>query len=251
MTATQIETGHATSVGLVRDKQEDRYLDASPIIAVADGMGGLPRGDFAAQAVIDALGDITFPGPTASARSEIKKAVRRAAYKIARTTTAKRGGHGAGTTLVGAVYGRATSKDSWLIFHVGDSRMYCYEDGELSSLTRDHSVVQDMVDAGIMNAEEARYDPRRNIVTRAVGTTHAVVPTFRHIESHGQILLACSDGVTDELTDWEMSDIMQEYENSDLSVIATALVDAALEAGGRDNATCVLARAVAGRNAGE
>lgn len=239
----RIETGHATSLGNVREKQEDRFLDADPIIAVADGMGGLSRGAFAAQTVIDCLASITFTGPTAAARADIKKSIHRAASKISKATT-KRGGEGAGTTVVGAVFGKATSKDSWLIFHIGDSRMYSYEDGELSLLTTDHSVVQEMVDAGIMTLEEARYDPRRNIVTRAVGTTESVIPTFRHVEARGQILLACSDGVTDELTNWEISDIMQEYENSELGDIASAIVEAALEAGGRDNATVVLARAV-------
>ena len=242
-TTVRIETGHATSIGRVREKQEDRLLDSAPMIAVADGMGGLSRGDFAAQTVIDALGSVTINGSTASARAEIKKAVHRASNKISKATT-KRGGEGAGTTVVGAVFGRATSKDSWLVFHIGDSRMYCYEDGELTLLTTDHSVVQEMVDAGIMTLEEARYDPRRSILTRAVGTPESVIPTFRHVESRGQVLLACSDGITDELTNYEISDIIQEYENSDLTDIASAIVDAALKAGGRDNATVVLARAL-------
>lgn len=233
-----IETGHATAIGHVRARQEDRLLCAPPIIAVADGMGGLSQGDIAAQAAIDALRAIRFPGSTVGARTEIKKAIVRAERTMSKAASE------CGTTLVGAVLGRATSKDSWLVFHVGDSRMYSYRDGELERLTVDHSVVQELVDAGMITREQARYDPRRGIVTRAVAAGAPSEPTFRHVEACGQILIACSDGISDELTDWEISDIMRRSEHRGLGAAAQELVDAALDSGGRDNATVVLARAV-------
>lgn len=237
----RVETGHATSVGRVRTKQEDRYLDSGRMIAVADGMGGLARGDFAARTMIDALAERRMPDRTAQVRTELKRAINRAGHKIARSS--HRGAE-CGTTVVGAVLGQATASPSWLIFHVGDSRMYSYENGDLECLTRDHSLVQELIDAGIISREQARYDPRRSIVTRAIGTSVSAEPSFRHVEATPRILIACSDGISDELTHEEISDIMRRYEGETLTDTARALVDAALESGGRDNATVVLARAV-------
>lgn len=238
-----IETGCATSIGNVRVKQEDRFVDASPLIAVADGMGGLNRGDIAAQTMVDILSGISFTGSTVQARGEIKKAIERAGVKLAKLGSKKLGGE-SGTTLVGAVLGRGTAKDCWLVFHVGDSRLYSFDKGVLKALTRDHSVVQDLVDAGILTPGQARIDPRRSIVTRAIGTAVSSQPDFRLVEVTGQVLIACSDGITDELDDEDIEWILKEHEDSSLDEIAHALVDGALEVGGHDNATVVLARAI-------
>lgn len=229
-----IEIGSATAIGHVRQRQEDRLLAAPPVIAVADGMGGLEDGDMAAERMIEELTAMQLDGSTAQARAEIKRAIARAARAI---------GPRSGTTVVGAVLARATATHSWLVFHVGDSRMYSYADGELEALTTDHSLVQELIDTGMLGREEARYDPRRSIVTRAVGADVCAEPAFRHVAASGQILLACSDGITDELSEWEIAEILGR--GGSLDHIAQALVEAALEAGGSDNATVVLARASA------
>ncbi|MGO1402542.1 MAG: PP2C family protein-serine/threonine phosphatase [Flaviflexus sp.] len=238
-----IETGHATAVGHVRTKQEDRYLDAAPVIAVADGMGGLDRGDYAAETMIAALEDCTFGGTTAEARSAIKSAITKADTKLAKVRAKKNGGE-SGTTIVGAVLGRGTARDCWLIFHVGDSRLYTFEDGSLQQLTCDHSLVQELMETGMLTEAQARIDPRRSIVTRAVGTAVSSQPDFRLVEARGQLLIACSDGISDELDDEDIAWIISENADKDPSEIATALVDAALEMGGHDNATVVVARAI-------
>ncbi|WP_182354055.1 PP2C family protein-serine/threonine phosphatase [Flaviflexus huanghaiensis] len=228
----QIVTGFATAIGHVRTRQEDRLLVAPPIIAVADGMGGLDAGDVAAEKMIGELESLNLDGSTAGARAEIKRAISRAERAI---------GPASGTTVVGAVLGLATAKHSWLVFHVGDSRMYSYVDGQLEALTTDHSLVQELVDTGVLSREEARYDPRRAIVTRAVGASICSEPAFRHVDAEGCILLACSDGITDELSEWEIEDIMGG--GGSLDDVAQTLVDAALDASGSDNATAILARA--------
>ncbi|WP_054952312.1 PP2C family protein-serine/threonine phosphatase [Flaviflexus massiliensis] len=242
-TRPRIETGFATSIGNVRDKQEDRYLGGDPIIAVADGMGGLSRGDVAAETVIDTLSAITFTGTTVQARKEIRKALAKASAKLAKSAQKKNASE-SGTTVVGAVLGRGTAKNCWLVFHVGDSRLYSFGDGELIPLTTDHSIVQELVDTGALTPAQARIDPRRSIVTRAIGTAVPAEPDFRLVEATGQLLMACSDGITDELDDEDIAWILEQNADLELDELAQKLVDSALEVGGHDNATVVLARAI-------
>ncbi|MDO5723863.1 MAG: protein phosphatase 2C domain-containing protein [Flaviflexus sp.] len=240
-----IEVGSASDVGLVRTRQEDRRLHRGTLIAVADGMGGLSRGDVAAQTAVDYLSQLNLIEPkTSRARAEIRDAVARANVEISRSCPR---GTMAGTTLAGAVRGQATSRSAWLIFHVGDSRVYEYSEGEVQRLTRDHSLISELVAAGVITPEQAKYHPQRAVVTRAIGTEAAAYPDFRLVTDTGQIILACSDGVSDCLEDEEIARIIEAglRDGEDLGEIAHLVVDGALAAGGYDNATVVLARSVA------
>lgn len=237
-----IEVGSASDVGLVRTRQEDRGLHRGTLIAVADGMGGLSRGDVAAQTAIDCLSALKLNNPaTSAARAGIREAVARANEEIIRSCPR---GTMAGTTLAGAVYGRATAKQAWLIFHVGDSRVYEYSEGKVRRLTKDHSLIGELLEAGVITPEQAKYHPQRAVVTRAIGTEVEAYPDFRLITDTGQIILSCSDGVSDCLEDAEIARIIEAGlgDGEDLDEIAHLLVDGALAAGGYDNATVVLAR---------
>lgn len=237
-----IEVGIASDVGLVRTRQEDRALARGTLIAVADGMGGLSRGDVAAQTAVDCLAVLGLDHPkTADARGAVRGAVAAANTEIQRTSAR---GAMAGTTLAGAVLGTATSREAWLVFHVGDSRVYEYRDGTIRRLTEDHSLVRELIRAGAITEEQARYHPQRAVVTRAIGTDEYSFPDFRLITNTGQVILACSDGVSDCLADEEIGRIIESgLERDDgLDEIAHRVVDGALAAGGYDNATVVLAR---------
>lgn len=244
-----MEIAVATDVGLVRVRQEDRYLDTEPVLAVADGMGGLARGDFAAATVIECLATISGHQSTAQLRGQIRDAIDHAHDKITRDMRrslqfGKKTVTGAGSTVAGMAYGYGTAKNAWLVFNVGDSRVYQF-DGTLTQLTTDHSVVQEMVETGFITADEAHVHPRRNIVTRAIGTLVSHEPAFKLVEDTGQILIACSDGVSDELTHDQIEKIM--HTTPDLEKAAQSIVRAALAAGGHDNATVVIARTMEGQ----
>lgn len=240
-----IATGQATDVGLVRSRQEDRIFDSGVVFGVADGMGGLARGDFAAATVAQVFSQVC---PAGASTSELRTLVREATNSAHDLITkdvrpllqfGRRADTGAGSTVAGFAHGRATAGAAWLIFHVGDSRVYSF-DGELTQLTADHSVVQEMVSAGMLTPAEARHHPRRNIVTRAVGTLVSHQPSFSLVPDHGQVLLACTDGVTDELSDDQIAHILAAHD--DLQEAARTIVQRAVGAGGHDNATVILAR---------
>ncbi len=220
------------------------------LFAVADGMGGHTLGDVAAQYTIDALAaiedDLNSYVNIEDRKSAIKIALIEAADTICRhidgsisqttTTTLLNFGRAAGTTVAGLHL-----SDQPLIFYVGDSRVYLYRDRTLTRLTHDHSLVQEMVDAGEITAEEAHTHPRRNIITRAIGTYGPPAVDFVEADLRpGDFVFLCSDGLSDELSDMEMTQIMRDA--IDMNDAVNQLVSEALSAGGRDNISVVLAQ---------
>jgi PPM family protein phosphatase len=227
--------GAATDVGRRRDHNEDSFLIGVPYFVVADGMGGHLAGDRASDAVVrrlEAVGD----GP--ASRDGIMGALELATADIERAA----GGNaiGAGTTVTGVA----------IVFNVGDSRTYRVENGVLRRVTVDHSVVQEMVDAGLLRAEDAESHPDSNVITRAVGFGEPPEPDWWTLPLHaGDRYIICSDGLTKEIGDAGISRIAAKV--ADPQELATRLVGDAVVAGGRDNVTVVVMQVDAAPEGGD
>ncbi|WP_164712457.1 PP2C family protein-serine/threonine phosphatase [Trueperella bialowiezensis] len=244
--------------GLVRRRNEDRVFTSQRLLAVADGMGGHTLGDVAAQYAIDGLaaiaGELDVIGDLGEREQAVQRALTEVADKICRHLEGRGSGNtvtrilnfsrAAGTTL-SALHLGATP----LVFHVGDSRAYRYRAGQLLRVTHDHSLVQEMLDAGEITPEEAHNHPRRNIITRAIGTYGPPAVEFTAVDLvPGDVVLLCSDGLSDELDDAEIlrlmnADFLGNDAEAHVSVedLAEHLVEAALDAGGHDNISVVVA----------
>ncbi|PTL73512.1 serine/threonine-protein phosphatase [Rathayibacter caricis DSM 15933] len=235
--AAEVTLGWAarTDTGRVRSANQDSYLAKTPLFAVADGMGGHAAGEIASEAVVSRL-SIAATGTTVGAE-EIDRALRDAVSDIARhSETADRG---TGTTVTGAALTAVGGEPYWSIFNIGDSRVYLWVQGSLVQLTVDHSVVQELVDAGLISRDEADVHPHSNVITRAVGFHEAPVPDYRLVPVIAPSrLLLCSDGLTKELTDAGLEHLLSSTTSAQDAV--DALVDAALENGGRDNVTAIV-----------
>ncbi|SMH34844.1 protein phosphatase [Rathayibacter oskolensis] len=224
-----------THTGLVRSANEDSYLAKTPLFAVADGMGGHAAGEVASEAVVSRLSRAAT-GATVGAE-EIDRALRDAVDDIARHSGEADGG--TGTTVTGAALTTVGGEPYWSVFNIGDSRVYLWIRGSLVQLTVDHSIVQELVDAGLITRDEADVHPHSNVITRAVGFHEAPVPDYRLVPVIAPSrLLICSDGLTKELTDAGLEHALASAGSAQDAV--DALVDAALENGGRDNITVIV-----------
>lgn len=239
-TPPQPLVGARTDVGAVRELNEDSYLVlAEPILlaAVADGMGGHAAGEVASGIVVDTMRELVARDDLTS--DDVPRQLLLANERIREAVSAHPEQKGMGTTATGIVLVTAGGSDHWVVFNVGDSRVYRWIDGTLSQLTVDHSEVQELVDAGVITEAEARVHPARNVVTRSLGTDYAyhadtwVLPPYA-----GERFVICSDGLTNELTDEQVREILQT--NPDPQAAADELVRAALESGGKDNVTVVV-----------
>lgn len=229
--------GAATDVGKVRRVNEDSFLAAPGLFVVADGMGGHHAGDVASRVTIDACRDAQSGSPldilTVSALVSEANSRVRAQSAVANELAM-------GTTIVGIALVDNAGADALLVFNVGDSR--CYEispGGSISQITTDHSAVQELIELGELSEEEARSHPDRNIVTRAIGIEDAVFADFVLLpRSEASRFLLCSDGVSNEMTDTEILDLLDgEQAPGDA---AKALIDRAVSGPARDNATAVV-----------
>jgi protein phosphatase len=231
----------ASDVGLVRESNEDAALVAEGRFLLADGMGGHDRGEVASESALTALADVEL-GEMAPTREGLVAALDVAQHAIEEISS--RNGRRAGTTVTGAVLVTYDETDQWLVLNIGDSRTYRWSDGVLDQVTADHSQVQELVDAGYLTPEQARVDPRRNVITRALGAgMDAEADFFLFPVVAGDVLLVCSDGLTGELPDGEIAAIVAEHagtENPDPQALATDLVQATLSLGARDNVTVVV-----------
>lgn len=233
--ALVLSWGAATDIGRRRDHNEDSFVVTSPIFAVADGMGGHSSGDVASAAVVTRLTEAV--SSDFMEQEAIEHALRLATMDI---TLAEDERHvGVGTTVTGAALSLHAGKPCWSIFNIGDSRVYRFEHNELSQVTVDHSVVQELVDAGMISASEAESHPDGNIITRAVGFNAEPMPDFWSIPVRaGLRLLLCSDGLSKEVANERLR--LHLAAGLSASETARALVDAALASGGRDNVTVVV-----------
>ena len=225
-----------TNTGLKRSGNQDSYLAAAPVFAVADGMGGHAAGDEASAAVVMRLAEY-MSGDFAST-DDIARALRQASDDIGEIA----GSHdraGSGTTVTGIALTIQGRRPYWAVFNIGDSRVYSLVDGVLTQVTVDHSAVQAMVDSGRITALEAESHPNRNIITRAVGFGKNPVPDLWFIPvSEGARLLICSDGLTKEV-DVDLIRLLLA-EATDADDAAGLLLGAAVAAGGRDKVTTLV-----------
>ena len=224
-----------TDVGHRRHANEDSLIVDPPVFAVADGMGGHAAGDRASAAAVDRLEALA--GLEDVDVSAVGGALSHAAHDIDRL--AEHFPLGAGTTVTGAVLDLGGEHPHFVVFNVGDSRVYRFLGNELAQVTRDHSVVQELIDAGVLSEQDAETHPESNVVTRALGFREEPRPDYWMLPvQSGMRLLLCSDGLTKELS----ADRIHLHLAARLSAAETAgaLVDAALAAGGRDNVTVVV-----------
>lgn len=218
--------------GLVREHNEDAWL-ARPDIglwAVADGMGGHARGDFASRTVIEALGRVPPPDDAPGHLRAVETALISAHDELQHI-----GGHEVcGSTVVALL----AFDDHFAVTWAGDSRAYRWRSGLIEPLTRDHSVVADLVASGELAAEAARLHPHRNRITRALGIPGPLALDHRQSELQpDDVILLCSDGLSGELDE---ATITRLVASRPIAGAADALIDATLAAGAPDNVTVVL-----------
>jgi protein phosphatase len=212
---------------------EDSYLAEPPLFAVADGMGGHGAGDLASRLAIDAM--------TSAVRQSLSPDAVLAALEGAnRAIVTYEGARGMGTTITGlALLDRGAEGEQLMVFNVGDSRVYRLSGGRLEQVTVDHSEVQELVQAGVITRDQARIHPRRNIVTRALGTTPASRPDYWLLSAAaGDRYLICSDGLYSEIHDEHIGSLLAN--GGSPQATADALVAAAEVAGGHDNITVIV-----------
>lgn len=223
-------------VGMVRTLNEDRLLDRPDLglWAIADGMGGHSHGDLAAEAVVAALDAVRSGMSGYALLADVRRALQQANGALNRDNGGASGTSACGSTVVALI----AREDHYACLWAGDSRAYLWRGGGFSRLTSDHSVVQEMVDAGVLTEDARRHHPCANVITRAVGIG-------RHVELDqvfapvvdGDIFLLCSDGLTACLDDSEIARLVGEDDGAD------RLIAQALARGAPDNVSVVLVRA--------
>ncbi len=224
-----------TDTGRQRRANEDSAFVRAPLFVVADGMGGAQAGEVASGIAVEVF-EQGFP-ETGSPEERLASRVREANHRIYERSRAEHGREGMGTTLTAAYLDDA----HLAIAHVGDSRAYLFRDGELTRLTRDHSLVDELVRQGKITEEQAAGHPQRSIITRALGPEPDVeVDTFTYSVHAGDVLLLCSDGLTSMISEERVAEVLSSA--TSLEEAGNRLIDEANEAGGRDNITVVLFR---------
>jgi serine/threonine protein phosphatase PrpC len=233
-----------TDVGSVRKVNEDSVLAQSPVFLVADGMGGHARGEVASQTVLRVF-DEHIARDSPSTPERILDAIHSSNDAVRDLSTADDYGTAvSGTTLAGIAFVDAGDDVGyhWMAFNVGDSRVYTWTDGVLAQLSIDHSAVQEMVDAGLISVDDAEKHPERNVITRAIGADEFVDADVWLLPALGrQSFLICSDGLTKELDDAAIAEVLARDIGLDAAErsVADILVDEAIEHGGRDNVSVV------------
>ena len=233
---TVVAAASATDVGRRREKNDDTALVDSHLFAVADGMGGYVGGDVASATAIGALRDAFAADPSSEGLEAAFLAARRAVLERSSSDPDLRQ---MGTTLSAVALVDSPDGEVFAVAHIGDSRIYLLRDGELSQLTDDHTVPEDLRRAGQLSDAEAAVDPRRHIVTRSLAQSAAYEPDLQTLVPYaGDRLLLCSDGLTDELSDDQIAAVLRGVGDPDEA--ARRLVDQANQSGGRDNITVVV-----------
>jgi len=238
---------HIVDPGRARSNNEDSVAvdETSSLVVLADGMGGYNAGEVASgmatSFIKSELGRWLLEAGDRASDAEVRRAmdicVDNANRAIFNAANANPQYAGMGTTLVVAVF-----RDGQLrLGHVGDSRAYRWRDGQLAQITRDHSLLQEQIDAGLITPEQAAFSANRNLVTRAVGVEDTVLlETHLHDVQPGDIYLMCSDGLSDMIDDSVICQLLQAHDA--LPSAGQALINAANEAGGKDNIALVLVR---------
>lgn len=244
VSGVELHHGAASDVGRVREVNEDSFLAEPPVFVVADGMGGHDRGDIASRIVVEEFARLAHAGYDPEHGPEaIAHALRTTQARIGEYDARQREqgaeDFSAGTTAVVALLIEEQEEPKWLLANVGDSRVYRFNRGELEQVSVDHSVVQELMEAGMITEADAAVHPERHIITRALGGQDAVEADYFVLPlAAAERLILCSDGVSGMIDDDTIGAIMRDAD--DPRDAADQVVAAAVRAGGRDNATAVV-----------
>lgn len=231
-----VTPGSATDRGKVRPTNQDALLVSPPLFAVADGLGESPRGEVASHLALDMLTERLTAALSAEALAE---ATREAARAVWRRADAEPSLEGMGTTLTAVAVLDGAEQARLAIVNVGDSRAYLFQDGQLTQLTRDHSVVQDLIDAGDLSADQWRTHPRRALLTRALGMAPAVEADISTSALAGRArVLLCTDGLTAQADDTQIAAVLSAGTSPEQA--AAELIQLADRNGGDDNAAVIV-----------
>ena len=239
-----VQSFSITDMGRLRNSNqdfvfcEDNQIGKFPnLFLVADGMGGHQAGDLASRLCI---GEVVERMSTSDARtpvSALDEAITLANARVYQQSLQDISFSGMGTTLVGAL----VEGDTAYVVNIGDSRLYLMHD-TLRQITVDHSLVEEMVQSGEIQKEEMRTHPNKNIITRALGTDTLVRPDYFEVKvEEGDVLLLCSDGLTNMVEDLAIEETIREHID-DMKMAGECLVQQANDAGGKDNISVVLVR---------
>jgi protein phosphatase len=240
----RLEVAALSHIGLVRQRNEDAlgYLEPpdagvraakGSVFLVADGMGGHRGGEIASQLAVETILSSYYASREPDPAKALDRAFKEANRVIIDKSRSDVSLHGMGTTCTALVFRRGEA----YVAHVGDSRAYLYHDGRLEQLTEDHSLVGEMVRSGILSDEDARNHPRRNVITRSIGTHEDLLVDVTEqplAAANEDVFLLCSDGLTSLVTEDELKTALG---SNDPSKACAALVDLANDNGGKDNIT--------------
>lgn len=249
----RLQVAQETDIGCVRKVNEDTFITVLPenamlrkqkgaLFVVADGMGGHSRGERASHLAVDTVREIYYQSQDEEISATLVRAFQQANERIyaenqaSLTATADKQKRDMGTTCIAAVLLEKTL----VVANVGDSRAYVIDSGQLRQISRDHSVVAEMVRAGEITAEEARTHEKRNIIYRSLGTSASVdIDVFEEEVAGGNALLLCTDGLTNLVPEQEVLRIIEAYEPQ---ASVQQLISSARQAGGSDNITAIVVR---------
>lgn len=241
LAGVQLSVAALSDPGLKRPINEDSFLADGPAFVVADGMGGYDCGELASAAVIDAFRQ-RLVGDQWGEFSEVQSALLDADDRVAEIAAGT--ARGAGSTATGAVLVNYQGRPYWLVFNVGDSRVYRHLGIELEQLTVDHSLGRELVDAGEMAQEDLATFKERNVITRAIGANDSLADSWLVPVVNGERLLLCSDGLHGEVDDESIRATLTMSGRPEAAV--QVLVDRAKAHGGRDNITVIVIDVVSG-----
>ncbi|MHB8439452.1 MAG: Stp1/IreP family PP2C-type Ser/Thr phosphatase [Acidimicrobiales bacterium] len=233
---TVLRSGSASDVGRVRTINEDFSVETMTLFAVADGMGGHAGGEVASRIAIETLRQEFAANPSASGLIGAVRSANRTVWERSMDDPELRG---MGTTLTAAALVATDDGDRLVLTNVGDSRTYRLQNGELTQLTRDHSVAEELVDRGELSEQEAAVHPHRHILTRALGVAPDIdIDVWQITPEAGQRFLLCSDGLTNEVVEDRIAAVLDAI--AEPQTAAERLVRLANEHGGNDNITVVV-----------
>lgn len=237
-----MKVSYATDVGIVREDNQDSVLahvfdDSSGIFIVADGMGGYEGGELASSKAVEILFESFKTASIASMDEEdiierLKIAVKKANSEIYKAASGSEKFYGMGTTVVACII----VSGKLYTANVGDSRCYICNKEAITQITTDHSLVYDLIARGLITKEEAKVHPRRNVITRAIGSEENVDVDIFVSELHANdVILLCSDGLYNMVSDEEIRNILRRFGTN----VAKKLIKSANENGGTDNISAV------------
>lgn len=238
--ALTLRSAGATDVGLRRSVNEDSFVAHFPVYVVADGMGGHAAGDRASAAIAAQFGSLIGRNDLEAVDVVDSLLTANDVVRALADGTER----GAGSTATGFAVIQQAGEARWMVFNVGDSRVYRLYDGHFEQLTVDHSAVQELIDAGRLGAQQRETYAGRNVITRAIGAEDSAADYWLMPVVNGERLLACSDGLTRELDDTQIRAVLLGTATPQQA--AEELVARAVESGGRDNVTAVVVDVISG-----